>query len=73
MMETEATNQQVPFRLFFMPCCKFNCCWVNPRLPNYCPECGERVFMKLRVGDCTMVDSPAWLRIENPNPKEMVT
>jgi hypothetical protein len=23
-------------------------CWVNPRLPNFCPECGERVLMKLR-------------------------
>jgi DNA-directed RNA polymerase subunit RPC12/RpoP len=38
----------VKFRLIQMPCCGQMLCWVNPRLPNYCPECGERVLMKLR-------------------------
>lgn len=61
----KATDEKVHFRLFKMPCCQFLACWVNPRLPNYCPECGDRVFAKIRVGDCTIMDSPAWLRVEN--------
>jgi len=28
------------FRLIEMPCCAQVLCWVNPRLPNHCPECG---------------------------------
>lgn len=38
----------IHFRLIQMPCCGQMLCWVNPRLPNFCPECGERVLMKLR-------------------------
>lgn len=63
--KSRATNERVQFRLLHMPCCKFMACWVNPRLPNYCPECGERVYAKLKNGDGTLVDSPAWLRVEN--------
>lgn len=40
-------NQRVPFRLIKMPCCGHQCCWVNPRLPNYCPECGKVVLPRL--------------------------
>jgi hypothetical protein len=25
-------------RLISMPCCGQMLCWVNPRLPNYCPK-----------------------------------
>lgn len=39
--------ERVPFKLFRMPCCGFMCCWVNPRLPHYCPECGARVSLPL--------------------------
>ncbi len=38
----------IKFRIFQMPCCGIQICWVNPRLPNYCPECGERCFLKLK-------------------------
>ena len=62
------TNEQVRFRLLWTPCCHALLCWVNPRLPNYCPECGERIFTQLKTGDHTQVDSTAWLRIEDPNP-----
>lgn len=57
-------NEKVQFRLFHMPCCGTLICWVNPRLPNYCPECGQRVYMELKTGRYTQVNSPAWLRVE---------
>lgn len=34
-------TEVVRFKLFKMPCCGQLLCWVNPRFPNYCPECGE--------------------------------
>jgi hypothetical protein len=37
----------VHFRLFQMPCCGHQLCWVNPRLPNYCPECGASCYSVL--------------------------
>lgn len=47
-MSFERTSQVVKFRLFRMPCCGQLLCWVNPRLPNHCPECGNKVFSKLQ-------------------------
>lgn len=38
----------VLFRMFKMPCCGYCLCWVNPRLPNYCSECGKKVYLELR-------------------------
>lgn len=35
------SHQRVEFRLVHMPCCGQLLCWVNPRRPNYCPECGK--------------------------------
>jgi hypothetical protein len=32
------------FRYIQMECCYVLLCWVNPRLPSYCPECGTRVY-----------------------------
>lgn len=59
-----ATNEKIQFRLFQMPCCSFLCCWVNPRLPTHCPECGKHVLMQLRTGQYTRIqDDDAWLRI----------
>jgi hypothetical protein len=34
------SSERVLFRLLVMPCCHHQLCWVNPRLPTYCPECG---------------------------------
>ena len=59
----KAFNEKVQFRLFSMPCCKFQCCWVNPRLPSYCPECGKPAGQLLKR-EIPLVDSPAWLRVE---------
>jgi hypothetical protein len=59
-----AFNERVPFRLFNMPCCGFLCCWVNPRYPTHCPECGKHVLTQLRSGEHTpVVDNDAWLRV----------
>jgi hypothetical protein len=52
--DTFNTHERVPFRFLSCPHCKHQICWINPRLPNYCPECGkdvtttikERVFMR---------------------------
>src|SRR4051794_26402254 len=36
--------ERVHFKLIALPCCGHLLCWVNPRYPTYCPQCGERVF-----------------------------
>lgn len=38
----------VKFRLFRMPCCDHLLCWLNPRLPTYCPECGKLIFHEMK-------------------------
>jgi hypothetical protein len=36
------------FRFISMPCCGQLLCWINPRLPNYCPECGKFIYATLK-------------------------
>lgn len=36
------------FRIILMQCCGTMLCWVNPRLPNYCPECGKFIFAEVK-------------------------
>jgi len=56
-------NERVPFRLFHMPCCARLLCWVQRRYPDYCPNCGEHVTLKLQSGEFTrMIDDNAWLK-----------
>lgn len=59
------SNQSVQFRLLQMPCCHILICWINPRRPMHCPECGERVFHHFPKERWEATFSPAWLRIEN--------
>mgnify|MGYP001594985441 CR=1 FL=1 len=47
--EKEMTTEFVKFRLIRMPCCGTQICWVNPRLPNYCPECSAEILAQLRL------------------------
>jgi hypothetical protein len=42
------TTERVHFRLIKMPCCGQLLCWVNPRLPNYCPECSQKVYARIK-------------------------
>jgi hypothetical protein len=48
-----------------MPCCHILICWVNPRRPNYCPECGTRNILHFPKERWEATFSPAWLRIES--------
>ena len=64
----ERVNERVLFRIFIMPCCGQMLCWVNPRLPSHCPECGELVYMKLKTGEHTVAnDDAAMLRYMPPS------
>ena len=57
------TNERVTFRLIQMPCCKHQLCWVNPRLPSYCPECGD-VLLGYRLGESILItDDKAVLQL----------
>jgi hypothetical protein len=46
------------FRYLIMACCGIQLCWVNPRLPTYCPECGKHCYPQVR-GMVTLSDSSA--------------
>jgi len=37
-------TQIVPLRIIRFACCGYQKCWVNPRLPMYCPECGKKCY-----------------------------
>jgi len=63
---TTASNEKVRFRLLEMPCCHQLVCWVNPRLPTFCPECGTFILAEVKSGSQTRCDSEAWLRITSP-------
>lgn len=44
------TTERVHFRLLCTPCCGAMLCWVNPRLPNHCPECGKHIYPDIKSG-----------------------
>ena len=63
------STERVPFRFLIMPCCQHQVCWVNPRYPNYCPECGKHIYPDVR-SCATIIDNNATLKIhidENNN------
>jgi hypothetical protein len=43
-----ATVERIIFRLIKMPCCGQLLCWVNPKFPNYCPECGNNIMLTVK-------------------------
>lgn len=53
-------QERVWFRLIHLPCCGHLLCWVNPRLPAYCPECGKQILRQLKAKDttCFHLDDP---------------
>ena len=61
------TRERVKFRLIWTPCCHTLLCWVNSRLPNFCPECGLRVYAQIKATpDCILVtDEEAWLSLKS--------
>lgn len=57
------STERVPFRLLVTPCCGTALCWVNPRLPTFCPECGTSVYPEIK--SCvTLLDENATLKVE---------
>lgn len=54
-------SEVVPFRLIQCPVCNTLLCWVNSRLPSYCPEGGHFIFDKVR-GGVLVYDPNATLR-----------
>lgn len=57
-------RERIIFRLIQAPCCNTMLCFVNPRLPNYCPECGTFIFPDLRVHHperILITDEKAWI------------
>jgi hypothetical protein len=46
-------------RVFRFPCCGTILCWINRRIPKYCPECGQPVFVRLKTeGEHTLMSDP---------------
>lgn len=68
LMKQPFYAKRVHFRLIQMPCCGTLKCWVNPRLANYCPECGAKVYMKIKTDpSCILVsDLQATLKYHDP-------
>lgn len=56
-------SERIHFRLIQTPCCGQLLCWVNPRLPNYCPECSKPIYRLLRFDGSQILvsDENAWL------------
>lgn len=49
--------ERIIFRLLTMECCGQLLCWVNPRMPSYCPECGMSIYPQVR----------SWITIRDDN------
>ncbi len=60
-------NERVHFRLINPSCCGTLLCWVNPRLPNYCPECGTMIISRVKE-HILVSDEQATLRTTKPRP-----
>jgi hypothetical protein len=60
------TQELVHFRLIQTPCCGHLLCWVNPRLPTYCPECSTHILRVLRQdgSQILITDEGAWLHFD---------
>lgn len=56
--------ERVWFRLMICPKCYFSMCWVNPRFPNYCPECGKFIYPEIKEY-VSISDDNAMLRYED--------
>jgi len=57
-------TERVNFRFLIMECCNHQLCWVNPRLPTYCPECGERVYPAVKSW-ATLIDEQATIKYKS--------
>lgn len=60
------TSERVVFRMIQCPKCNHLLCWLNPRLPTYCNECGQMIIGALRTDPSKIVvaDHGAHLRYD---------
>lgn len=58
---------RVPLRVIRMECCGHLLCWVNPRFPSYCPECGIRCYPGVQ-GWVMQSDMTAMLKADLKQP-----
>ena len=58
------TTEVIKFKLLHMECCHHHLCWVNPRLPSYCPACGSPCYPQVR-GWALVQDDAALLKIKH--------
>lgn len=58
------THERVVFSLLQTPCCGQLLCWVNPRMPNYCPECGKLIMLKKQGSHILHQDFDAMLSMQ---------
>ena len=63
-LDHETMIERVHFRLIRMPCCGQLLCWVNPRLPTHCPECGKTVYTKLKFDGSMILITDEKARLE---------
>lgn len=59
------TTERVHFRLIRTPCCESLVCWVNPRFPSFCHECGKSVYPEIK-GCVLYEDDSAILKVNAP-------
>lgn len=59
--------ERVQFRLLVCSECGTLLCWVNPRPPNYCPECGKYIFPTVR-SNTLVSDANATLKYKEVLP-----
>lgn len=65
-------TEVISFRLLHMEgCCHTLLCWVNPRLPTYCPECGTHCYPQVR-GWIMESDTHAVLKVSAKVPVEQL-
>jgi len=58
--------ESVGFRLLVMPCCDHQISWVNPRLPNFCPECGSPIYRRIKDA---VYEGEAVIKVDLSSPK----
>lgn len=59
------TTEFIVFKLLQMPCCGHQLCWVNPRWPTYCPECGTLVYPR--------ITNPEYLKVQDEGARLVIT
>ena len=44
--------------------CNHMTSWIEFRLPNYCPECGKHIFLKLKFDGILVEGKNVWIEME---------